>query len=234
MKINEIERKVDNMISKKKKSIKIRTKSKKVLALSLVAILAFSFIASAAVLNSLSNQVTSTVEVNGQALQIQTRKGSEDWGEGEITLEATKPTAPASVFQMKVDKLADDNEFYKDIDHYDVGYNGAQVVGTLVAEISCPNGISTGDVVPGDNEFDSITIRFWGGDSQTYYNAFGHVYDETYEWTDFNVERVNNNRVRISGPTVILWDQWGYWGEVTVQFSQLATGTYTFEIEIVP
>jgi len=239
MKINEIENIVDNLTNnipdKKKRRLRIRTKSRKVVAVSLVAILALSLIAGAAVLTSLSNTVTTTVTVESPAVNLFTRAAPDwSWGTDPITLTASSPTAPPSVFQIQANKQAPDNEFYKDNDHYGLGWNGAQIVGTLVAEIYCPQGIAPGDEYPGDKEFDSITIRLWGGGSDTYYDATGHVYDETYEWTDFNVERINDNHIRISGQTIILWDQWGYYGEVTVQFSQFATGAYTFTIEILP
>lgn len=203
--------------------MQIRSISKKTLMIGLVAIVAISMVGMGALMPYLSNEVKTTAEVETNTISLTVRELGGEFTEGTISLEATQPTAPPSVFQIKAEKEAPDNDYYEDKDVYGVGWNGAQVVGTLHGEIYCKDGISAGETYPGDKEFESITIKFWDGDG----------YEETYNWTDFTISRVGPNKIAIEGPTYILWDQWGYWGEFSVQFSQYASGEYEFSMQVI-
>ncbi len=189
---------------------------KKTLVMSVIAIIAFSFIGGAALVNYLSNEVTATVDVDSPPVKLETRAGtSGTWYEsGEIDLGAAYGTE-TSTFQIKVTKLAEDNPDKAD----DYTEYGPQISGTLSAEVYCPDGISTGL-----QEFDEVRIKFWDG--QDYES-------ETYNLDDFTVTRINNNRVTIEGLTEILWDQWGYYGQFEIDWNQYATGSYEITMQII-
>lgn len=198
--------------------MKIRTKlSKKALAFLVIAIVSLSFVASAAVVNYLSNDVETEVNIDSP-IELTSRSGtSGDWEQSTISFDIEG--SEATTFQIKATKLAEDNDYFKDIDYYSVGWNGAQIVGTLQAEIYCPDGISTGVT-----EIVDVEATFWDGED------YG---PETMTLSDFTITRINANRVAIEGPTYILWDQWGYWGEFDIVWNQYAEGAYTITVQIV-
>lgn len=236
-KLKKIEDAVDTMDNREVEVVKPEDKkekagsnvSRKGLLSSVVLLVVFSVVlATAGYMVFLSNPSETEVSVDSPLLSLETRSnGSSSWSlhEGEpLSLGSVYGTETVS-WDFRVTKNAMDNSYYSDKDHYGTGFDGGQIVGEFQAVLSDTDGVVSLD------ELDSIVVEMSAPSSAVETLVWSNDGDSGND--DFVPVDVVDGGVRVVYPTVILHDQWGYQGSISLIFDEYAVGGYSIVMQVI-